>query len=284
MIRAIGLAVHPSRDISEPLTALRGWASDHDVELLQVGGGSQPAVARSGEAGECDVVVTIGGDGTALAGVRAAAPAGRPLLGVAFGSLGALTTVAAEGLPGALDCFAAGHWHAVRRPALAIRRGQEELVAYNDLALVRREDGQLRTRVELNGELYGRLAGDGILVSTPVGSSAYTLAAGGPLLAPGTDAFVLTPLPTHGGSIPPLVVPGGSVLRLEVTAALRGARLELDGRTAGDHDGPLEVTLRRDAVQLVGLESGESLLTGLRQRGVIADSPRILADDERARA
>ena len=281
MITAIGVAVHPSRDVSEPLAVLRGWASDHDVDLLQVGGGNQPEVARSGEAGECDVVVTIGGDGTALAGVRAAAPAGRPLLGVAFGSLGALTTVAADGLPRALDCFAAGDWHAVRRPALAIRRGEEELVAYNDLALVRREDGQLRTHVELDGELYGRLAGDGILVSTPVGSSAYTLAAGGPLLAPGTDAFVLTPLPTHGGSIPPLVVPGDAMLRLEVTGALSGARLELDGRTAGDHDGPLEVRLRRDAVQFVGLESGESLLTGLRQRGVIADSPRIVAEDGR---
>lgn len=280
MISAIGVAVHPSRDISEPLAALRAWASEHDVELIQVGGGSQPEVASPGEAGQCDVVVTIGGDGTALAGARAAAPADRPLLGVAFGSLGALTTVAADELPAALDCFAAGDWHAVERPALAIRRGEEELVAYNDLALIRREDGQLRTRVELDGELYARLAGDGIVVSTPVGSSAYTLAAGGPLLAPGTDAFVLTPLPTHGGSIPPLVVPGDSVLRLEVTAALSGARLELDGRTAGKHDGPLEVTLRPHGLRLVALEGGKSLLAGLRERGVIADSPRILAEDD----
>jgi NAD+ kinase len=280
---SIGVTVHPTRDVGGPLETLRVWASGHGARIVQVGGGSQPEVAPAGDAAGCELVVTIGGDGTALAGLRAAAPAGRPLLGVACGSLGALTTVSAAGLGDALDRFSAGDWHRVSRPALVVRRGDEELLAYNDLALVRAGEGQLRTRVELDGVLYGRLAGDGLIVSTPVGSSAYTLAAGGPLLAPGTAAFVFTPLPTHGGAIPPLVVPGDSSLRLEVSAAVNGARLEIDGRQVGDHEGALEVSLRGEAAILVGLQAGDPLITGLRERGVIADSPRILAEDARNR-
>ncbi len=284
MTRTVGVTVHPARNVREPLKALRNWAERTDTELVQVGGGPQQEVAPFGSVEGCELVVAIGGDGTALAAMRTAAPADRPLLGVAFGSLGALTSVAADRLADALDRFDAGDWRPVERPALTVRRGEEMLLAYNDLAVVRRGQGQVRTRVELDGELYARLAGDGAVVSTPIGSSAYTLAAGGPLLAAGTDAFVLTPLPTHGGRVPPLVAGGSSTIGLEVDGGFGGARLELDGRIAVGHEGALEVGLRTGAATLVGLGAAEEFLTGLRERGVVADSPRILAEDARHRA
>ncbi len=279
MSPTIGVSVHPARDIEDPLGTLRRWTERRDRALVQVGEGPQQEVAPGGRAEDCELVVTIGGDGTALAGVRAAAPARTPVLGVAFGSLGALTTVPAAGLGEALDRFVIGDWHEIARPALVAKRGDETLLAYNDLAVVRCGEGQVRTRVTLDGELYARLAGDGAIVSTPVGSAAYTLASGGPLLAPGAEAFAFTPLPTHGGSIPPLVAGGRSTLRLDVEGGYGGARLELDGRAIGDHDGRLEVTLRAQAAILVGLGAGEPFITGLRERGLIADSPRILAEE-----
>jgi NAD+ kinase len=118
-------------------------------------------------------------------------------------------------------------------------------------------------------------------VSTPLGSSAYALAAGGPLLAPGVDGFLLTALPAHGGFCPPLVVGPDSELRLEISGGLDGARLEVDGQIIGAHSGTLSIGLRHDVVTRVGFPDGESLLTGLRRRQVIFDSPRILADDGR---
>jgi NAD+ kinase len=278
-VTQVGVSVHPSRDIHEPLGELRRWVERHGASLVQVGGGAQQEVAPVGGADDCEVVVSIGGDGTALAAIRAAAPSGVPVLGVAFGSLGALTTVPADGLTAALDHFEAGDWHPIARPALAVTRGDEVLLAYNDLAVVRRGEGQVRTHVELDGELYARLAGDGMIVATPIGSGAYTMAAGGPLLAPGANAFVFTPLPTHGGSIPPLVVSGDSTLRLTVSAGFGGARLEIDGRVVDEHDGPIEATLRPGAAALVGLGVSVPFLTGLRERGVISDSPRVLAEE-----
>ena len=79
--------------------------------------------------------------------------------------------------------------------------------AINDFVVVRRRAGQVIVDVSVDDELYARLAGDGLIVASPLGSSAYSMAAGGPVLASGTPAIVCTPLAMHGGNAPPLVVP-----------------------------------------------------------------------------
>jgi NAD+ kinase len=279
----VGVVVHPSRDIEEPLDGLLRWAREHGVEVVQIPvSGQDREVAPPAPVDDCDLVVSIGGDGTMLAALRAAVPLERPVLGVTCGSLGALTTVTPGDVPDALDRFSRGEWFPRTLPALEIaREDQEGLFALNDVAVVRAGVGQVRTSIHLDGELYSRIAGDGCIVSTQVGSSAYAIAAGGPLLASGARAYVLTPLPTHGGSCPPLVVGADSELRLQVRIGAGGARLEIDGQIAGAHEGPLTITLRSDVATLVGLTDQESLLAGLRRRRVIVDSPRILAEADR---
>ncbi len=282
--RRIGLAVHPTRDIHDTLQALHEWTDARDVDVVQVPVlGQQQEVAEPGEAADCDLIVAIGGDGTTLAAIRAASAVGRPVLGVACGSLGALTTVPADDVALALQRFNDGEWTPREIPALEIRlNGSEELTAFNDLAIVRDGEGQIRTTAHVDGTLYARLAGDGCVVSTAIGSSAYSFAAGGPLLTPETGAFLFTPLSTHGGSCPPLVVSTGSRLELGVRPALGGVRLEVDGKV-GDHDfETLTVQLRGGAATLVAFAGQEPLLSGLRRRGIIFDSPRILVEDIRA--
>ncbi len=231
---------------------------------------------------DCDLVVSIGGDGTMLAAARAAMEARRPVLGIACGSLGALTSVEADGIDRALGRFARWDWVPRRLPALEIRREEgEDFLALNDLAIVRAGQGQIRGSAEVDGALFTRFAGDGCIVSTAVGSSAYTLAAGGPLLAPGADAFVLTLLPTHGGTHPPLVIGAGSRLRLETDGGQSGARVELDGQRTEADAGVMEISLRREVATLVSFSDQESLLNGLRRRGILADSPRIVVDGKR---
>lgn len=284
-LRRIGLAVHPTRDIHDTFGALRAWSEVHDVDVVQIQvRGQQQEVAEPGDASDCDLIVAIGGDGTTLAAIRAAAAGDRPVMGVACGSLGALTSVAADDVIEALEAFNAGDWERRELPALEIRLDdREDLIAFNDIAVVRGGQGQVRVSIQVDGTLYARLAGDGCVVSTAIGSSAYSFAAGGPLFAREAAAFLLTPLSNHGGSSPPLVVPAGSQLELQTRPAFGGIRLEIDGKVTDTDFETLAVRLRARAATVVGFAGQEALLTGLRRRGIIIDSPRILAEDMRAR-
>jgi NAD+ kinase len=280
----LALVVHPSRRVTAPLETLERWAQEHDTEVVQIptDGGSARELARRAALEEGDLIVTLGGDGTVLSALRAAAPLGVPVLGVACGSLGALTAVHAQRLEQALERFRAGDWTARRLPALAVRPSESpEAWAINDFVVVRRGAGQVVLSVFVDDELYVRLAGDGLIVATPIGSSAYSMAAGGPLLNPDTPAIVCTPLAMHGGSAPPLVVPAGTAARVEIHPSFAGFEVQLDGHTSGLQDVEYRVSLDEKRVSLVAFGDDPHMLAGLRKRGLIADSPRVLARDTR---
>ena len=280
--RRIGIVVHPSRSIDRPLGLVKAWCEEHGVDVVQVPAAySQRRVAEEGDAGESDLIVSIGGDGTTLAALRSAAMAQRPVLGIACGSLGALATVAVDDVPRSLDRVSRGEWRPRAFPALSVARGSgEALFALNDVAVVRAGGGQVRVTAHVDGSMYARFAGDGAIVSTPIGSSGYAISAGGPLLAAGLDAFVLTPLPRHGGFSPPLVIGPRSQLQLDVAAGFGGARLEVDGQVVGEHPRGLTISLREGVATMVSFDDQETLLAGLRRRRIILDSPRVSGDSE----
>src|SRR5918995_1988612 len=118
----IGLAVHPRRELDRALATVRDWAEREHAEVVQVASLDRK-VAPPGDAADCDLVIALGGDGTTLAALHSAAPAGKPVLGVACGSLGALTSTVAEDLAHALAEVAAGDWAQRRLPALSARYG-----------------------------------------------------------------------------------------------------------------------------------------------------------------
>lgn len=280
----VALVVHPTRTIDRPVETLGRWAGQHGLEVVEVRGrgGSDREVATPGELAEGDLVVALGGDGTVLSALRAAAPMGAPVLGVACGSVGALTAVHADDFERALDRVAGGDWMPRPLPALAIHPAEgEDEWALNDFVIARHGAGQVIVEVSVDGELYVRLAGDGLIVASPLGSSAYSMAAGGPLLSPTLHAAVCTPLAMHGGSAAPLVVPGGSDIQVRVHPGHGGFEVYVDG-----HVVPLEavdygVSVHEDKVSLVTFGDLGLGLTGLRERGLIADSPRVLARDAR---
>jgi NAD+ kinase len=286
----IGLVVHPRRELSRAVATIREWAERQDAAVVQVQGkGRVQEVAPPGEAADCDLVIALGGDGTALAALHAAAPVGRPVLGVACGSLGALTATTADELDDALGRVANGDWMPRKLPALVGERdGGEELHAINDVVFVRDGAGQTIVEVEIEGERYVRFAGDGLVAATPLGSTAYTLAAGGPVLAPGATGQVLTPLSPHGGVCPPVVVAAGIEVELLLDPGNGGARLEVDGQIAVElpPQEPIELKLRcrEEFATLVSLGEQETLMAGLRRRRILLDSPRVLARDDREAA
>jgi NAD+ kinase len=202
--RRVAVVVHPTRPLDEALRALGRWAGRHGIDVVQLEvEGVQREVAPPGKAQPGDLVVALGGDGTMLSALRGAAASDAPVLGVACGSLGALSAVSGEELLEALDRFGAGDWTVRALPALAVSAsGAPDDWAVNDFVVVRRGSGQIIVEVAVDGELYVRLAGDGLAVATPSGASAYSMAAGGPLLATNTLAFVCTPVAMHGGSAP----------------------------------------------------------------------------------
>jgi NAD+ kinase len=280
--RRVGLVVHPTRSIAEPLRLLREWCEAHGVEIVQIRAAyEQRQVAEPGDPAGADLIVSIGGDGTTLAAMRTGAAVNRPALGIACGSLGALATVAVADVTRAMDRFSRGEWLGRTFPALSVTRvGGDPLLAFNDLAVVRDGGGQVRVTARVDGVLFARLAGDGVVVSTPIGSSGYAISAGGPLLAGGVDAFVLTPLPKHGGFVPPLIIGPGAELILDVMTGYAGVRLEVDGQEVGQHVRSLTLSLRPDVATMVSFADEEPALTGLRRRRIILDSPRVVADDQ----
>ena len=283
----IALVVHPRRELGNALATLRAWAEQQGAELVQLASpGQEQQVAPPGEVDGADLVVALGGDGTTLAALRAAAAVHLPVLGIACGSLGALTAVTADQIDDALHRVAAGDWTERRLPAVVVEReGAEDLRAINDLVLVRAAAGQAMVEVEVDGERFIRLAGDGVVAATPLGSTAYTMAAGGPMLAPGASGMVVTPLAPHGGVCPPLVTGPDSRIRITLDPGHGGARIELDGQV---HDAlpprePVVFTLRLEEAfaTLVSLGEHEPMIAGLRRRGILVDSPRVLARDSR---
>ncbi len=279
----IGLVVHPTRPIDQPLATLEEWTERRGIEIVQLRTGDPVRiVAPFGEVDACDLVVAIGGDGTVLIALRGAASTATPVLGVACGSLGALSAVTTNELDDALDRFEAGSWSRRDVPALeAAVDGQQVAWAINDFTLVRRS-GQLIVEVSVDGELYARLAGDGVIVATPLGSAAYSMAAGGPLLVNGSGAFVITPLVTHGGSIPPLVVNSGLEATLDAHPGFSGFTIEIDGHEYDIEGTTFTLTLVEAKATLVSIGEPGLGLTALRRRGLITDSPRVVARAQRA--
>jgi NAD+ kinase len=282
----IGLVVHPRRELGRALATVHEWAERQGADVLQVRSpGQEQEVAPPGEVGACDLVLALGGDGTTLAALRAAAPLGRPVLGIACGSLGALTAVAAGDLEEALDRIARGDYAERRLPALVAEQDGEELTALNDLVLVRNAAGQVIFEIQVDGERFIRLAGDGLVAATPLGSSAYTLAAGGPMLAGGPGGLVLTPLAPHGGVCPPLVTGQETQVTVILESGNGGARVELDGQVHSELGEREKVTfalrLEPEFATLVSFGEEESTIAGLRRRRILMDSPRVLARDDR---
>jgi NAD+ kinase len=282
-VRHVGLVVHPTRELDRVLEDIESWGSEHGVEIGQVHvEGQTRRVADRIEPADSDLLVALGGDGTTLAALHEAAPHSRPVLGVACGSVGMLTSTAADHIGAALDQIAGGHWTAVDVPGLEIAcDGAPPELAINDLAVLRNGPGQAIVSVVVDDELYARVAGDGLVVATALGSSAYSMAAGGPLLAPGAEGMVITPLAPHGGCAPPLVTGGHSRLTLTVDPGFGGVRYDVDGRHTDMLGRVLTVRNRPTYSTLVELGGEEPRLAGLRRRKLVMDSPRVLIRDLR---
>jgi NAD+ kinase len=187
----------------------------------------------------CDpeFVIVLGGDGTLLAAARAVSQYNIPILAVNLGSLGFLTEVRVEELESAVDAAIHGRCSLDRRTLIACDHMRREDVvgrftALNDVVITKGAIARLLSvEVRVNGEFVADYSADGVIISTPTGSTAYSLAAGGPVLVPSVDAFIVTPVSPHALTHRPLVVRDSSDITLLVKGTAEEVVLTIDGQT-----------------------------------------------------
>ncbi|WP_320065377.1 NAD(+)/NADH kinase [Micromonospora sp. RTGN7] len=259
----VGLTLHPTRDVSGVVRTIVDWAGRHGVGLVvraedkarvppQVAALPSTALATG-----CDALISIGGDGTMLGTLRLAVEHPVPVLGVHLGQFGFLVEVQPEGLPAALDRLLEGQFTVEPQSCLACTVCGDDVVAFNDIVLGRHPgEGFVVATLAIDGQQYGYYRCDSLIVSTPTGSTAYSYAAGGPLVSPAAQAVVVTPSAPMSGISRPVVLSSDEVLRLELHTDSARAAVEVDGRVIKhiEDDGAIEVRYRRNAGLVVRMD------------------------------
>ena len=188
--------------------------------LAHASGVAECAVDEAVLVDGCNVAIAIGGDGTMLGAVRSCAPAQVPVLGVNAGALGFLTEVTPDELPGHLPRVLNSEYGVESRMMLhaGIYRGSTllaEALALNDIVVRQGAKGRLiHLRVMVAGHHLGRFSADGLIFSTPTGSTAYGLSAGGPIVHPLTSVITLVPIAAHSLSLRPMVIPATDPIKV----------------------------------------------------------------------
>jgi NAD+ kinase len=178
-----------------------------------------------------DLVVACGGDGTLLRAARLVGRRDAPIMGVNLGGLGFLTEFSSEEALAGIEAFCRGTHTEERRMVLACRYERKSGFALNDIAI---NMGRAGRAIELvagcGGVLVTRFVGDGVVVATPTGSTAYSLAAGGPVVYPTMEAILLTPLSPHALASRPMLLSADARVELELSKRSESAVLNLDGQ------------------------------------------------------
>jgi NAD+ kinase len=219
-----------------------------------------------------DLAVVLGGDGTMLRASRLVADRGRPVLGINLGQLGFLTGFAPEEAQEALAAALAGRLPRSERLRMEVvfkRQGAEPVVRYalNDTVI---HQGAMARLVEVDafvdGALVASYRADGLIVATPTGSTAYNMAAGGPIVVPGQASLTLTPICAHALTNRPLVISASSTIRMQLGADARGVVLTVDGQWAHSFLPGDVVEMTAAAAPLVLFASRQSFFDVMRDK------------------
>jgi NAD+ kinase len=242
-LKTVAIVSKPERpELAEVLPALDQWlrtrgytvAMDYETVAYYPG---RDAVSRSDLAKlSPDLALVLGGDGTLLSAARAVSSAGTLILGINLGTLGFLTEVQLSGLYPALEAIEHGHYIVDSRSMLTCSLNRNgailtEHVALNDLVVSKSAIARLNSfQLFVDSEFVSSYKADGLIIASPTGSTAYSLGAGGPILKPDVQAFVITPVSPHGLTHRPVVVRDTVQIEIRVKTGQEQAYLSLDGQ------------------------------------------------------
>jgi len=229
------------------------WVFEPLYEFLQKKTGLRPRVAglynnHADLPNDLDFLFSLGGDGTFLETVNLVRDTGIPVLGVNIGRLGFLSYISQENLSESLESVFSGNYDIEERMLLKVEASGAELsgldVALNEVRIYKSSGSLITIHVKVNEEFLSAYWADGLLLSTPTGSTAYNLSVGGPIVVPESNSFVLSPIAPHNLTVRPLVLPDSAVLQLSVDTRDPQYQLAIDSRTI-DLDVDKTVTIRK---------------------------------------
>jgi NAD+ kinase len=196
-------------------TAASGFAVKDKPELIE----------------KSDIVIVLGGDGSMLETAHVAASLGKPFLGVNYGKLGFLADVKESEIAERILMIEKGEYYIEERIMLEAEIGGIKIFALNDIVLDRGYSQRvLKASVSINGKFFTTYTSDGVIVSTPTGSTAYNMSAHGPILQPGVPAFIITAMNPHALAMRPMVVPDDSVITIKAESNYKEIMLSSDGQ------------------------------------------------------
>jgi len=226
-VRSVGLIAKPRSDRGATLVpALIAWLEGRGISVFLDEGaagyaGRSPALSRDHVAAQSQLLVVLGGDGTLLSAARASLGHDLPLFAVNLGGLGFLTAITIEELYPQLERALHGDFRVASRRMLHVElwRGEQRIASHealNDVVLTKAEIARMiDLEVHVDNHFVCVYKADGLIVSTPTGSTAYNLSAGGPIVQPGIDALVLTPIAPHMLTNRPIVIPATALVRVQ---------------------------------------------------------------------
>lgn len=270
MIRSVGIVSKPTKnEVCSIVPPLMEWFRERDIAIFidtETQACIDPkatGIPREALAGKIDLLIVLGGDGTLLSAVRALGGQRVPILPVNLGGLGFLTSVTREEVYPALEQVLAGKHGTSERMMLeaeilrngGVTKRQSALndAVVNKAALAR----MLEFDLNVNRAHVGRYRADGLIVATPTGSTAYSLAAGGPIVHPEVDALLITPICPHMLTNRPLVVPDTARVEIDIAAAEEPVHLTLDGQIGFQLEPNDRVAITKSASRVVFIRPPE---------------------------
>ncbi|HHY82040.1 MAG TPA: NAD(+)/NADH kinase [Clostridiales bacterium] len=202
-----------------------------------------------------DLILVLGGDGTILHASGKAAAYGKPLVGINLGRLGFLAEAEMSDCDMILDALQSGSYYIEKRMMLEARLYREKepvrvFQALNDVAVAKGSFARIiHLNLKINGEFVNNYAADGLLISSPTGSTAYSLSAGGPIIYPGMECLLMTPICPHTLTSRPIVTDASSIIEVEVVDKNRDIQVTIDGQQAVDLTEGDRIIISKSALQ-----------------------------------
>lgn len=200
-----------------------------------------------------DFLISIGGDGTLLSVVRNSFEFDLPILGIHMGTLGFLTDILVEELPLFLNDFRSDNYRIDNRMLVECKVNDKTFVAFNDIVISRKTvSSMIKIKAKIDGNSFNSYYGDGVIISTPTGSTAYNLSVGGPIVYPLTEAFIITPVAPHSLTQRPLVMPADIEIEFKIVDE-QGAVLLIDGQDTYEVENKavIKVTIANKKAKLI---------------------------------
>lgn len=207
--------------------------------------------STTGEQPAESVMVCCGGDGTLLEGIHRLSNKAIPVAGINFGHLGFLTSATRDGVESLFEQIASNNLNIQPRSMLSVEGDSVgRLFALNEVAAQRLEATMIKVVASVDNQIVAQYNGDGVILSSPTGSTAYSLSAGGPIVSPDCHCFLITPLAPHNFGMRPVVIPDTAEVVLTIHTRQGKAMLSIDNRTYSLSDGE-RITIRRAEEQIL---------------------------------